>query len=105
MQFKEAEYLIYLLYNTLTSEFYIGKTCLLNKRLSQHRTLAKKPKIYWKSKLHTAISQYGAEVFVFAVIESGLSEGLAYNRELEYIVKLNPSYNVKVINWATKPLT
>lgn len=79
---------IYKITNTITGQFYIGKSVDINRRWIEHKT----PKANGNDSLHSDMQKYGLENFKFEIIEE-CEEKLLLKRELHYIKTLKPFYN------------
>ena len=84
---------IYQITNQVTNDTYIGKT--INKiqvRFYHHKynALHKKSQTY----LHRAIRKYGMESFIITIIEDITHKELLNEREMFWIEKLSPKYNM-----------
>ena len=84
---------IYKITNILTLDFYVGKTVkTLKQRFSNHKAFAKRES---KTHLHRAINKYGSENFVIESVEENiLNEKSLNEREIFWINKLSPRYNM-----------
>lgn len=84
---------IYKITNTLTLDFYVGKTVkTLNQRFSNHKAFAKRAS---KTHLHRAINKYGSENFIIEILEENiLNEKTLSEREMFWINNLSPQYNM-----------
>ena len=79
---------IYKITNTVTGQFYIGKSVDIKRRWTEHKT----PKASGNDSLHSDMRKYGIDNFKFEVIEECDKEKLL-ERELHYIKTLKPFYN------------
>jgi group I intron endonuclease len=87
--------LIYLIKNTVTNDFYIGKTSkTVSKRLAEHTKLSKsKSQTYF----HRAIRKYGIENFIVEILEKDILDNCMLNdREIFWIQQLSPKYNMTI---------
>ncbi len=81
---------IYRITNTKTDEGYIGQSCDIERRFSEHLT----PKNMLKSgRLCAAMREYGKESFRLDVLELCEIDELCA-REIHYIALLQPEYNI-----------
>lgn len=69
---------IYMLKNKINGKMYIGKTCNLNRRLSEHKSRN-------KLAIQKAINKYGIENFKKIILEDGLTSENVYEREKYWI--------------------
>ena len=60
--------IIYQITNTITNDFYIGKTKNFKERVYSHKYIANKNKS--QTYIHRAIRKYGVENFIFSMIET-----------------------------------
>lgn len=83
---------IYKITNTINNHFYIGQSSNLNSRLMEHHRHMRDTK---KSRyiLYKAVDKYGVENFNFEILELCEYENLS-EREVFYILNLNPHYNI-----------
>lgn len=83
---------IYKLTNTVTEDFYVGKTKeTLQRRFTNHKTKANSGSHYY---LHNAMRYYGYSNFVIECIEEVDDEVSLNEREIYWIETLNPIYNM-----------
>lgn len=83
---------IYKITNTTNGDFYIGKTTkTLTERLSRHHY---NTRYGAETHLSRAIRKYGAENFIIESLESQVPESKLNEREIYWISKLNPQYNM-----------
>lgn len=82
----------YMIKNTLTGDFYVGKAVRLGDRASHHRRSTKNG--YWNSVMQKDAETYGAEAFEFTVLCVCDKKLLELNESL-LIESLNPTYNIK----------
>jgi group I intron endonuclease len=82
---------IYQITNTITSDFYIGKTKNPKDRFYKHKynSLKHKSEAY----LHRAMRKYGTENFTFKILEE-VNQHDSNLREMFWIEKLSPKYNM-----------
>ena len=80
---------VYKITNNITGEFYIGSSCNIKQRWSQHRNPAAQ-KRQPNSKLYKDMASYGLDNFTIEVIEE--TDNLK-EREQYWIEQLKPSYN------------
>lgn len=90
---------VYKITNIITGDFYIGSSCNIKRRWTDHKSPSK-----WKlrsgMKLYQAFIKYGLGNFIFEVLEETTD---LHNREQYYIEKLNPSYNnYRAQGWNTE---
>lgn len=83
---------IYQITNIVTSDFYIGKTKNPKERFYKHKYLASNNKS--KTYLHRAMRKYGVKNFVFNILEEVQQEKELDYREIFWIEKLSPKYNM-----------
>lgn len=84
---------IYQIKNTITSDFYIGKTKqLLEKRYYQHKYNAFK--LNCQSHLYNAMRKYGESNFVITILENVKDNSMLNEREIHFIKLLSPKYNM-----------
>jgi group I intron endonuclease len=81
---------IYMIKNNLTGHCYVGQSVDIRKRWIDHKTPSKRNR---GMVLGRALSKYGAENFSFVVLEE-CSESDLNEREMHYIAKLRPAYNM-----------
>lgn len=83
---------IYQITNIVSNNIYIGKTVNHNRRFYKHKYDAfhNKSQTY----IHRAIRKYGVENFTFSILEQVDSLEKLKNREIYWIEKLNPKYNM-----------
>ena len=84
---------IYKITNTKNSKVYIGKSTNIERRWKEHIRHSKDECTKEKSPIHKAINKYGADSFVFQVLEE-CEEELLNDREMFYIT-LYDSVNKK----------
>ena len=80
---------VYKITNIITGDFYIGSSCNIKQRWSQHKNPSVW-KLYPNLGLYKDMAKYGRDNFTFEIIEK--TDNLK-EREQYYIEKLNPSYN------------
>lgn len=78
---------VYKITNKISGEFYIGATCNVGRRWTQHLACTTLP-------IQKAIHSLGPENFIFEIIEEVSREELP-EREQYWITKLGPKYNGK----------
>jgi len=84
--------LIYKIVNQINGDFYIGKTTKPKEvRLKEHFYSSSYNS---QTHLHRAIRKYGETNFIIDEIENLLPEDMLDEREIYWIEKLNPSYNM-----------
>lgn len=84
--------LIYKIVNKLTGDFYIGKTTKTKEeRLQRHFYTSSYGS---ETHLHRAMRKYGKSNFIIEEVECQLSEDVLDEREMYWIEKLNPPYNM-----------
>lgn len=81
---------IYKITNLLNGNFYIGQSCNLRERAFEHLNSSKKTS---KSILYSSIKKHKIENFKYEVLELCEYDKLP-ERELHYIMTLNPQYNI-----------
>jgi len=65
-------YYIYFITNKVNNKIYIGKTISPTTRWKSHKSIAKQGKLKYPNKyfaIHAAIAKYGADNFIFEIIE------------------------------------
>jgi len=81
----------YLVYETKLigkeSHNYIGKTHLLKHQAGY---------VGEGTAIINAVNKYGKESFTCEILEGGLTEEEAYQKEIEWIAKKNPYYNIQI---------
>lgn len=84
---------VYVIENTLTGDVYVGSTRTLAKRNRRHfRELEQG--IHHSTYLQRAYAKYGADAFVFRVVEEVLDANMLIEREQHWIETLKPTYNM-----------
>ena len=84
--------LIYKIVNNLTGDFYIGKTTKTKEQRLQRHFYSS---LYGsETHLHRAIRKYGESNFTIEEIENPLPKDILDEREMYWIKKLNPPYNM-----------
>ena len=78
---------IYVIFNLITNDFYIGCSNNIRRRFYQHNSRSSNPLI------RTDINKYGIEFFIFEPIKYGNWKELLIE-EFQIIKNLMPSYNV-----------
>lgn len=87
---------IYKIENILNGDFYVGSSIDVYKRYYQHRTLLKRNK-HWSTHLQNSWNKYGADNFVFTVLEySNLDVNGLRDLEQQYLDNLKPIYNLSM---------
>ena len=81
--------------------FYIGSSCNINKRLSDHKNKLRKNK-HHNPKLQNSFNKYKEVDFLFEIIETCSKEELL-KREQYYINVLKPKFNISLTSFA--PMT
>jgi len=84
--------IIYRITNKLTDDFYIGKTKNHKDRFYKHKYNAKQNKS--QTHLYRAMRKYGEENFEFSILEEVGSSEILNEREIIWIEKLKPTYNM-----------
>jgi len=84
--------IIYQITNTITNDFYIGKTKNFKERVYSHKYIANKNKS--QTYIHRAIRKYGVENFIFSILEKVESPEILNEREVFWIKHLKPKYNM-----------
>lgn len=83
---------LYLIFNTINGKLYVGITNNPKERWKRHKSDAKSKKKY---AVHCAINKYGADKFVFKIIEELETKEQANDREAIWIKSLKEnSYQV-----------
>ena len=84
--------IIYLITNTINNDFYIGKTKDFKTRCYHHKynSLKRSSQAY----IHRAIRKYGIDNFSFTILEELSPEQDSNEREIFWIQKLEPKYNM-----------
>ena len=84
--------IIYKITNKVNGDFYIGKTSKSKEeRLRRHFYNSSYGK---ETYLYRAIKKYGKENFIIEELESKIDENQIDMKEIDYILKLNPQYNM-----------
>jgi group I intron endonuclease len=85
--------IIYQITNNITNDFYIGKTIKsIKQRFSNHKAASKRGST---THLHRALLKYGPNNFTVTILENNiLSEEFLNEREVYWIKKLLPQYNM-----------
>lgn len=78
---------IYVIFNLLTNDFYIGSSNNIKRRLKQHNSRSSNPLIRFD------IEKYGKCFFIFEVIKYGSLGEIIY-KEKQLIKNLRPFYNI-----------
>ena len=84
--------IIYQITNTITSDFYVGKTINPKNRFYQHKYNATKRKS--RTYLHRAMRKYGVENFTFTILDNVNNPEELNPREIYWIEQLSPKYNM-----------
>jgi len=94
--------LVYVARNKVNGKLYIGATrTSLERRAYMHIWSATSPKGIANALIFgKAIKKYGGDAFEFSVLEDGLSEREAADRERHYIATLRPAYNILLGKYA-----
>lgn len=85
---------IYIIINTHTNHSYIGATRNYKKRVKRHKELLKSGK-HHSRKFQIAYNEYGESAFSFVILERVSIANLP-SKELEYIQRLSPEYNLNL---------
>lgn len=83
---------IYKITNNITGECYIGQSVDIPRRIMEHFCVNTKP----LTPVKEAVIKYGKENFSVDVLEECHDTSTLYERELYWIGKLKPSYNVRM---------
>lgn len=83
---------IYMITNNITGDCYIGQSVDIPRRIKEHFCVNSKP----LSPVKEAIRQYGKENFSVSVLEECPDRSMLYERELYWIGKLQPAYNIRM---------
>ena len=83
---------IYMITNNITGDCYIGQSVDIPRRIREHLYVDKKP----FTPVKEAIKQYGKENFSVSVLEECQDRSMLYERELYWIGKLQPAYNIRM---------
>lgn len=86
---------IYQLKNTVNGKIYIGQAQNILKRFNDHRRNRNGHLLYRDCYLYRAIKKYGWNKFEISVLEMVDDFELLNEREIFWIDKLNPEYNMK----------
>ena len=82
---------IYKITNTVTNKFYIGKTIKsIEERFRRHKYNS----VTSQTHLHRSMRKHGEEVFIITLLESVVNTKELDSREIYWIDKLNPEYNM-----------
>jgi len=86
--------LIYLIINSITGDFYVGKTVgLIKERFKSHKFRSTYEK--YNSHLYSAMRKYGKDNFVIVDFDNDIFSIDDLNqKEIYYINLLNPKYNI-----------
>lgn len=87
---------IYSITNTVSGKRYIGSTIMLNQRIITHRRKLQTNK-HGNGRLQAAWNKHGEAAFVFEVLEYVTDQHLLFAREQDWIDKLTPKYNIKLV--------
>lgn len=83
---------IYLITNIVTRKTYVGMTTdNIHNRFSNHKSAARRGS---ECTIHRAIRKYGDNVFTIELLESVEDQNDLPNREIHWIAKLRPEYNM-----------
>lgn len=86
--------MIYKVTNKINGKFYIGVTMrTLSYRQRDHLSESRRDN-YSCKKFHAALRKYGAKAFDWEVIDKAISFDEAMSKEVEWIAKLKPEYNI-----------
>jgi group I intron endonuclease len=84
---------IYQITNKITTDTYIGKTVqMVEDRFYSHKYNASKTKS--QTYLYRAMRKYGIDNFEVSIVDTALSLEELNQKEIEYIAKLKPKYNM-----------
>ena len=86
---------IYQLKNTSTGDIYLGQAQNIFQRLNDHRRNRNGHLLYRDSHLYRAIKKYGWSKFEISVIEKIDDLSILNEREIFWIEKLSPEYNMR----------
>ncbi len=81
---------VYAIQNTITSECYVGASCNVKVRWTEHRCLLRTGMN--NKRFQASFNTHGEEVFEFKLLEECSLEDL-HRKELEWAYKLNPQLN------------
>lgn len=95
---------IYAIINQVNAHRYIGSSCNINKRWSEHRYHLRKGK-HKSGYLQKAWDNYGESNFVFTILEIVESPDLLQEREQHYMDFFLPEYNVYPFAFSAKNRT
>lgn len=94
--YRRNSHAIYRIRNTVSGAFYIGSAVCVKNRMAKHFSDLRKGK-HGNSKMQNSFNKYGAEAFVFEVIEPVIAKTLLIEREQFYMDSLKPTLNIRVI--------
>jgi group I intron endonuclease len=83
------EFYVYKIANLVNGKIYVGKTLDIDERWNKHIEISKSKKKPAYQYLHKSISKYGKENFQIAILEQGMSECDAFDREKFWIQELD----------------
>lgn len=83
---------VYQITNTITGDAYIGQSVNIPRRVKEHFCVNSKP----LTPVKEAVVKYGKENFSVTVLEPCEDKSMLYERELYWIEKLQPTYNVRM---------
>lgn len=85
-------YSIYRIVCFPTGKCYVGKTCDFKKRKYEHMVALRRGN-HHSIKLQRAYAKYGESSFYFEIIERGLTQDNAFEREVEWVKGFNSQRN------------
>ena len=94
--YKRNSHAIYRIRNTVNGAFYIGSAVCVKNRMAKHFSDLRKGK-HGNSKMQNSFNKYGAEAFVFEVLEPVIAKTLLIEREQFYMDHLKPTLNIRTI--------
>lgn len=83
---------IYVIFNIINDKCYVGQAVVKNKRWKNHK-IALRTNSHENQHLQSSYNKYGADVFVFMVLENLWSISDLDIREQYWMDKLKPEYN------------
>lgn len=87
-EFIRENFCVYKITNMVNGKIYVGKTSNVNERWNKHIKIAENKEKKAYQYLHKSINKYGKENFKIEVLENGLAEQDAFEREKFWIHEL-----------------